>query len=888
MPRQDSSVPVFLFVRLTLMAAMFLPSVFAFGQTETILHDFIALPHGAVPEASVIADSAGNLYGTTTDGGLYGFGTVFKLSPASGSKWTQTVLYNFTNASDGSYPTAGLIFDGAGNLYGTTTTGGAFCLSFSCDGVDGTVFELSPNSDGTWSETTLYSFGATGDGSDPVAGVVFDKNGNLYGTTYYGGFENWGTVFELSPSSSGWTETILLKFTDEQDGGNPLGGVTLDSAGNVYGTASVGGDVNCDNFSYQPWGCGAVFELTNSNGTWSETVLHSFAITDGAFPNAGLTFDAAGDLVGTTVGGPGPNCGLGCGTVFELKPGTSGTWTFKTVYTFAGGTDGAIPKSALVLGADGNFYGTTSQGGDANDCEYGCGTVFSLTPTTSIWKEKLLHHFSGSASNPAGVDGEYPLAAITFDQFGNMYGTAQSGGSASAVAQCNAVSRCGGTVYELSKNSSGQWITLLLYSFTASGDGLSPTAGLVADGLGNLYGATQNGGAHGYGSIYELMPQSAGGYKERVLYSFLGGSGGSQPIGGLIFDASGNLYGATNSGGSNSQCTNTGGCGTIFELSPAAGGKSTLQTLHAFSDTDGVEINTPLAFDSNGNLLGTTSGGNNGLSTAFELSPSSGGWNFSVLHTFTNNDVFSPGGAVIIGSSGNWFGVGEGGNHGAGVVYELSPGTSGYTTTVLHTFAGAADGAYPAAPLVNHNGVLIGVTYEGGSSTGSCLTYGCGTVFAVAHSGSNWQKKTIYTFTGGTDASNPAYGLTADSSGNLYGTSWAGGGPNDCRDGNGSGGCGVIYKLTESAGQWTESVLYDFGVTPYDIYDPNTLLWTSSNLLFGTGNGGEDGNGAVYQIDLNQAPRSLGPLPARPHLRSPSPHPPLVPVQQLKSGKGGN
>jgi uncharacterized repeat protein (TIGR03803 family) len=864
----------------------------AFGQAETILHDFVALPHGSIPEAPVIADSAGNLYGTTARGGLYGSGSVFKLAPSSSGKWTETILYNFTNTTDGAYPTGGLIFDAVGNLYGATTTGGAVCYPNNCYSTAGTVFELSPNSNGTWTETTLYSFGATGDGNDPTSSLVFDKSGNLYGTTYYGGpnisgTNNNGIVFELSPNSQGgWTESVLYSFTGEADGGNPLAGLAIDSAGNLYGTTQYGGDVNCENFGEGPFGCGTVFELIkNSNGTWSETVLHSFAVTDGAYPAANVIFDSHGNLLGTTPNGPGPNCGLGCGTVFEMTPATGGTWTFKTVYTFAGGTDGGQPVSDLVLDSAGNFYGTTKIGGDANNCQYGCGTVYELTPTTSFaWKEKIIHHFSGSATNPYGIDGEFPLAGVAFDQLGNLYGTASGGGATGTT--CN---QCSGTVFKLGKNTSGQWTTSLLFSFVASGDGLNPSyepiSAPASGSSGDLYGVTYYGGAYGDGAIYELSPQSYGGYSERVIYSFKGGTDGDAPAGGLVADSAGNFYGATQYGGVNSGCTYSGGCGTIYELSPASGGKWTEQVLHAFSSTDGAGINGALTMDSSGNLFGTTYGGNNGASTFFELSPSGSAWTFTVLHTFQSPDVFNASGQLLLDSSGNFYSVGQGGNKGAGVVYELSPSSSGYTVTVLHTFAGGADGTSPDSPLVEKNGVLYGTTYEGGGYTGYCLTYGCGTVFALAHSGSTWQKKTIYTFAGGTDASSPAYGPTLDSEGNLYGSAWAGGAPNNCDRGNGSGGCGAIYKLTESGGQWTESVINDFGLIPFDIYDPGPLLWTSSNLLIGTGGGGDDGGGAVFQINLNSA-RQLSFDPSKP--QAPQWHKINPPASRAQSGKGGN
>ncbi len=848
-------------LRRTLTAAAFLiSSTLALGQAETILHDFVALPHGSIPQAALVADAAGNFYGTATDGGLYGAGAVFKLSPGANGVWTQTLLYSFTGGNDGAYPISKLVFDPAGDLYGTTSQSGANCVY--CSGGGGTVFMLSPSSNGTWNETTLHSFGTPGDGSGPVAGLTIDSAGNLYGTTQYGGPDQFGTVFEISQNQGTWTESILYSFTDEADGGIPLAGVTLDKQGNLYGTGSVGGDINCNNYQYQPWGCGVVFELAhNSDGTWTESVLHSFVQYDGAFPSTGVIFDAAGNLEGTTQSGPGLNCADGCGTAFQLTPAASG-WTLKTVYTFAGGPDGATPRGDLVLGADGNFYGTTSGGGNTASCTYGCGTVFQLTPTsTMVWKEKIIHNFSGSSTSQFGVDGEAPVAGLILDQAGNLYGTASSGGLAAAIARCYGLTRCGGTIFKLAKNSSGQWTTSLLYTFTASGDGLVPTGGLVTDGAGNLYGATQGGGTHGYGAIYEMSPQSSGGYSERIIYSFRGGSDGYYPNGGLVLDSAGNLYGGTYYGGVNPQCSIGVGCGTAFSLSPAGSGKWTERILHVFTDTDGIGPNGPLTIDPAGNLYGTTFGDNGGVSTAFELSPSGSAWTFNVILNFTGTGAYYPNGGMVMDSSGNLFGTADGGTKSDGVVFELSPGSSGWTYSVAHNFIGGVDGTFPTGLAIDKAGILVGVTYEGGNT--SCQ-YGCGTAFQLVKSGGTWQKRTIYSFAGGTDAANPLASLTLDSSGNLYGTSIRGG-SSACQSAD---GCGAIYKLTQSGGIWSESVVYSFGLVPYDVIQyPSKLLWSSSNILYGAGGGGLDMNGAVFQVDLNQSPRHTTSPPPQAHLR---------------------
>jgi uncharacterized repeat protein (TIGR03803 family) len=858
---------------------LLLASSAAFAQVETILHDFIALPHGGIPESTLIADSAGNLYGTTEFGGTYGYGTIFKLSANSSGKWTETILYNFESGTDGSNPVAGLTFDSAGNLYGTTSLG-PICVPYCGYEAGGAVFKLSPNSDGSWSLTVLHTFNSQGDGAMPLSGVVLDGAGNVYGTTYQGGSGEYGTIYELSPSGGSWTETILYNFTDEADGGYPFDSLTFDKAGNLYGTASVGGDVNCENYQYQPIGCGLVFEfIHNSDGTWTESVLHTFEQYDGLFPQAPVIFDSAGNLYGTTENGPGTNCGLGCGTVFKMTPGSSG-WTLKTVYTFAGGPDGEFPSSGLVMSSDGHFYGTTSAGGSTLNCQYGCGTVYQLTPSsTAVWKEQIIHNFSATSSaQSGGIDGSAPMAAVTFDQFGNLYGTASAGGPAAAVAACVGAYRCGGTAFKMTKNSSGQWVTSLLYSFTGVGEGSGPGGALISDSAGNLYGTTEYGGV-GNGIVFELMPQSSGGYKERVIHTFLGGTDGSLPIGGLTFDSAGNLYGTTYYGGANSGCTtSTTGCGTVYELSPSTSGKWTETILHAFADADGTEPAGDLIMDSHGNLFGTAGGNSQGgAGTVFELSPSGGTWSLSVLYTFNTGNIYGPG-SLIMDSSGNIFGLAGGGERGAGAIIELSPGTSGYTLSVLHQFAGGTDGSNPGGLAFDKAGNIVGVTEEGGNTA---CEYGCGTVFELAKVGSTWQKRTIFSFAGGVDASYPFGSFTIDSSGNLYGSSWGGGSATSCS----GGGCGTVYKLSESAGVWTDTVLYSFGSNPFDAYRTSPLLWNSANILYGTGAGGDDGNGAAFQIDLNQAPKLSAPPPAQPHMQRQS-QPQRA--ASLQSAKGGN
>lgn len=327
------------------------------GWTEKLLHSFNNnFIDGFSPYASLIFDSAGNLYGTTLQGGEDGLGTVFELKHTASGKWLEKILYSLGSTStDGTYPYAGLIFDSAGNLYGTTSEGGTFGY--------GTVFELTLKS-GNWTETILHNFNNDGtDGVNPYASLIFDSAGNLYGTTGLGGADLKGTVFELTLTAGTWTETVLHSFS-EVDGYEPASSLIFDASGNLYGTTLYGGA-----YDY-----GTVFELTPAAGSWTEAVLHSFNydFADGYFPTAGLIFDSSGNLYGTAVDGGADNYGV----VFELKPKADGVWTETVLHVFNdNGADGFYPYAGLILDSAGNLYGTTSDGGIHSE-----GAVFEVTP----------------------------------------------------------------------------------------------------------------------------------------------------------------------------------------------------------------------------------------------------------------------------------------------------------------------------------------------------------------------------------------------------------------------------------------------------------------------------------------------------------------------------
>jgi uncharacterized repeat protein (TIGR03803 family) len=356
--------------------------------------------------------------------------------------------------------------------------------------------------------TLLYRFGGTNDGLDPIASLVRDAAGNLYGTTSSGlGTSAYGTVFKLDTSGK---ETILYAFSGGTDGANPYAGLARDAAGNLYGTTLYGGKGKCAG------GCGTVFKL-NKDG--KESVLHSFTGgADGAYPQAALIRDAAGNLYGTASNGGRINsyCSIGCGTVFKLALGSNRIWKATVLHTFANVPDGASPISPLVMDAAGNLYGTTQFGG-----AIGPGTVFKLSKSG---KMTLLHSFSGLP------DGRQPYAGVIRDKAGNLYGTTGFGGLYDY-----------GTVFEVSKTGH----ETILYNFPEfydDGDWL--VAGLALDGVGNLYGATMEGGPDESGTLFKLDKTG----KETILHTFNLHDDGDRPAAALIGDGAGNFYG-TNEGG---------------------------------------------------------------------------------------------------------------------------------------------------------------------------------------------------------------------------------------------------------------------------------------------------------------------------------------------------
>lgn len=397
--------------------------------TYTVLYSFLGGRDDGASPSGLVRDQRGALYGTTSLGGIYhrhdcrdqtyprydGCGTVFKLTPSGSSGYAESIIYRFcpeSGCADGRTPESSLVNDENGALYGTTLLGGAFGK--------GTVFVLTPSGSG-YTERVLHSFGVSGDGAEPQAAVAFGKGGVLYGTTYIGGEYDQGTVFRLTPSGSSYAERILHSFGESGDGATPVAGV-LSKDGAVYGTTVYGGTGYCAYPSGS--GCGTVFTITAAG---KEKVLYSFkgfnGNGDGAGPNGDVIFGKSGTLYGTTESG-----GVhGQGTVFKLTRSASG-YSERILYSFgATSDDGAYPTAGVIFGKDGALLGTTLLGGIyncGNPIEDGCGSVFKLTRSGSGYAERVLYRFEG------GNDGGLPYAGLIPGKNGALYGTAETGGAA--------------------------------------------------------------------------------------------------------------------------------------------------------------------------------------------------------------------------------------------------------------------------------------------------------------------------------------------------------------------------------------------------------------------------------------------------------------------------
>jgi uncharacterized repeat protein (TIGR03803 family) len=563
----------------------------------TVLHSFDDSTSG-YPQAELIQGDDGSFYGTTSSGGSYGAGMIFKLD----SSGNLTVLHSFDGGNGGEGPSSRLVQGSDGSFYGTTTGGG----TVDQGNENGIVFKLDPSGN----FTVLHDFDSGSGGAQPTAGLIQGIDGNFYGTTT-GSIYSFGTLFKIDSSGN---FNVIFSFNGT-DGAAPQAELLQDSNGNFFGTTSKGG--NNDE--------GAVFKL-DSNGNFS--LLHSFGFDYGiaANPVAGLIEAPDGSFYGTSVtGGEGVGgANLGYGTVFRLDP----SGDLSVLHSFEGDTDGAHPRSELLMGSDGNFYGTTDEGGSNN-----AGTVFKIDASGNF---NILHDFDG------GSEGMTPEAPLIQGSDGKFYGITVSGGNSGA-----------GIVFQI--DASGNFS--VLHHFDGGAGGAAPRGELIQGNDGSFYGTTYYGGSNNAGTIFKLT--SSGNFT--VLHSFDGGSGGAYSLAGLVQASDGNFYGTTSAGGS------SGSLGTIFKLSSSG----QFSILYKFvGPLKGVFPHAGLIQGSNGSLYGTTNGGGTyGLGVVFKLDLSG---NFSVLHEFEIKDGYYPEAKVIQASDGGFYGTTNfGGPNGGGSIFRL-------------------------------------------------------------------------------------------------------------------------------------------------------------------------------------------------------------------------
>jgi uncharacterized repeat protein (TIGR03803 family) len=709
------------------------------GVVLTTIHSFGTFENGRELRNALAQGSDGYFYGTASDGGANGYGTVFKIS----TNGTLTNLYSFTGGSDGGYPSGAMVQGSDGYFYGTT--GGDNTVFGS-----GTVFKISTN--GTLA--TLYSF----TGGYPN-GLARGADGNFYGTTSGGGAHGQGSIFKISLDG---TFSILYSFTGGSDGSTLQAPLVQGSDGYFYGTTAFGGQDVLPGTN--GGGHGTVFQVS-TNGML--TTLYSFTGgNDGSFPVA-LVQGGDGNFYGTTYYGGTSNLG----TIFKIT--SSGVYA--SLYSFTGGDDGASPWAGLVLASDGDLYGVTQSGGTN-----GGGTVFTISANGALTS---LYAFTGSdGTGPLapliqasdgyfyGVtssavfkisasgtfatlytftadDGSEPEAGLVLGSDGYFYGTTSSGGANGF-----------GTVFKISTNGT----LTSLYTFTGGDDGASPQAALVEGADGNFYGTTFGVGPNDAGSVFNIS--SSGVYTN--LYLFTGGNDGGFPNG-LVQGPDGYFYGTTE--GSFFDLIP----GTVFKISP----DGMLTTLYSFTNNyDRTHPLAALTLGGDGYFYGTTDGGgtNGGAGTVFRIGTNG---TLATLYSFTGgNDGASPQAALVQGSDGNFYGMTSYGgvNVQFGTAYKIS--TNG-TLTTLYSFTGGNDGGYPLAALVQaSDGYFYGTTYFGG-------TYDAGTVFGID---SNGALTTLYSFTSGNDGGYPLTTLVQGSDGNFYGTT-SGGGENQA---------GTVFRLT--------------------------------------------------------------------------------------------
>jgi uncharacterized repeat protein (TIGR03803 family) len=778
---------------------------------EQILKSFgNASQAGSRPVGVLVgADSA--LYGTTSSGGIYSSGTVFRVN-VDGSQYA--VLHAFgVNTNDGATPQAGLVQGRDGMLYGATFLGGT-------NGT-GIVFKLA--TDGS-AYTNLHTCGSrySDAGAWPTA-LIQGADGALYGVAQQGGTNGAGVVFRLGTDGSAYE--VLHNFGAEgppdwlpDDGASPVA-LTQGADGGLYGVTQAGGINNV----------GVVFRLGTNGSDFA--VLYTFGsfTNDGATP-VGLSQGSDGLLVGVTQSGG----SYGNGVVFTLN--TNGS-NYGLGHEFTGtldhtSGDGATPGAGLLRGADGSWYGTTLHGGT----DYDDGTVFRMNADGSGYQVIRRFTFINSVFyDTFSTDGQQP-GPLAQGPNGLLYGTTAYGGTTGRGAYSNTGA---GTLFVLATNDSEYAV---IYNFsTTGGDGQSPVGGLTLGRDGSFYGVTQSGGPAGQGSVFRINADGAG---YRILYGFgLDPIDGYNPQAGLMQGADGMLYGTTSQGG----YAGGVGVGIVFKVNPDGSDYTEVRSFGVYG-ADGLQPTSAPLQGHDGNLYGTTLQGgywyghNNFLGNVYTVGTN--GLGYSDLHLFSTNylEGHSPYSGLIQGSDGTLYGTTYGsgliGTTDAGTVFSLQTNGAGFQ--VLHTFANnAGDGGSPRAGLIlGADGFLYGTTESGGAK-------GYGTVFKLSTSGSGYQ--VIHDFGSvANDGQAPAAALIQGSDGCLYGTT-AHGGPYP--PGNfGFNGYGIAFKLDTSGSNYT--VLHNFGGTPGDGRTPQGgLAQGPDGAFYGTTSAGGDLNaGVVFRL----------------------------------------
>jgi hypothetical protein len=700
-----------------------------YASAPVTLADFGSFAGPSNPQGPLVLDAAGDLFGTTYLGGSAGGGTVFEIAKtATGYASTPIALINFEESSVAG-PTASLVTDKAGDIFGTFVFGGP--------SGGGGVFEVVKTATGyAGAPTILAGFSSTMGTPSPL---YIDSAGNLFGITLNFGAYASGSVFEIAKTASGYasTPTIIANLSGGEGAVSPTG-LIADAAGDLFGITGVGNQV---------------FEITKTASGYSSTpvIVASIPQNDGYALSSPLSIDQAGDLFSTcSDGGPG-----GYGTVFEIPKAASGYGTPILLQSF-NGTNGALPQqSGVILDSMGDLFGTTSSGAVSVG-----GSVYEIQNTSTGYAATSSTLASLGASPVVdGVIDASPMGGLITDKTGNLFGATYSGGVTG-----------GGSIFEIAKVGS---------TYASSPISLASVDGFIAntitmDASGNLFGVSSGYGSLFNGSIFEIV-KTASGYAgtPTVLTDFSGGATtGYGAVGGLLIDSAGNLFGATSYGG-------TGGGGTIFEIAKTASGYASMPT--ALVDFSGVgsSPNGYLIADSAGDLFGTANGGAGGQGWVFEIAKTASGYASSPtsLMSFAG---FSPVlGPAVIDAAGDLFGVGitlgsplDPNPTSTGVIYELVKTAAGYAAspTILATFAGGIDGTSPIGGVImDAAGNLFGTVTDGGAN-------GLGAVYEIVKTASGYAAtpKILMSFDG-TDGSDPNGGLVADAKGNLYGTTSLGG-----------------------------------------------------------------------------------------------------------------